>query len=589
MTYRYISLLMALAMASPVAAGELLENGNFADKLDGWRWITQPEYKGKMDAPDWRRGRGKEPASISVKTPWASTNYYAQLRTDIEVESEAVYRLTFQIKGNVSEGDFQLIAGQYQNKKFKNIGLYQKIPVTGEWTPVSILMKTKALVGDETPSLLLCFGASKGTTELRSLSLIGPLKDAAPKQPHGDVESEWTEPEFSKVDGYHVQRKAVMQLAGLTEAPTLLGEDGAETTIEAGGLKKVYFEALEYEGKPTRVFAWLGMPKGASAANKVPGIVLVHGGGGTAFKDWVQKWTAHGYAAISIGVEGQIDVRSTAEEKKKGTHWKPHSHAGPGRVGIYHDSNKPFKAQWMYHAVAQTILANSLMRALEQVDAEKVGLMGISWGGVITSTVIGIDQRFAFAIPTYGCGNLADAENQYGKALGHNHLYRQLWDPILRMDKASMPVMWFSWPLDSHFPLDSQAACYRKAPGKRMVTLLPGMRHGHSPAWNPPHSYAFADSVVNDGAPWAEQTGMKTDGTRVAVRFSSTKVFDKAILVWTADTGITGKRKWTETPVQLKKTGDNWVVSATLPTGTTGWFVNAVAGNLIVSSDYTEK
>ena len=48
--------------------------------------------------------------------------------------------------------------------------------------------------------------------------------------------------------------------------------------------------------------------------------------------------------------------------------------------------------------------------------------MGISWGGVITSTVIGIDDRFAFAIPTYGCGDLAEVPNQYGKSLGNHDL-----------------------------------------------------------------------------------------------------------------------------------------------------------------------
>ena len=31
--------------------------------------------------------------------------------------------------------------------------------------------------------------------------------------------------------------------------------------IRAEGMKAVFFAGLPYEGKPTRVFAWLGMPK----------------------------------------------------------------------------------------------------------------------------------------------------------------------------------------------------------------------------------------------------------------------------------------------------------------------------------------
>ncbi len=44
--------------------------------------------------------------------------------------------------------------------------------------------------------------------------------------------------------------------------------------------------------------------------------------------------------------------------------------------------------------------------------SEKIGVMGISWGGVIISTIIGIDDRLVFAVPVYGCGGLADAENR---------------------------------------------------------------------------------------------------------------------------------------------------------------------------------
>ena len=114
---------------------------------------------------------------------------------------------------------------------------------------------------------------------------------------------------------------------------------------------------------------------------------LVHGGGGSAFKNWVQEWNARGYAAISIAVEGQTDNRV-------GKAWQSHEWAGPKRNGIYHDSAESLQNQWMYHAVADTILANSLIRSIDGVDASRVGILGISWGGVITSTVIGIDDRF---------------------------------------------------------------------------------------------------------------------------------------------------------------------------------------------------
>ena len=147
-------------------------------------------------------------------------------------------------------------------------------------------------------------------------------------------------------------------------------------------------------------------------------MVLVHGGGGTAYREWVRKWNERGFAAISIAVEGQTD--EPAAGGAPGSTWKRHEWAGPARDAIYGDTAQPIADQWMYHAVADTVLANSLIRSFPEIDAAKVGLMGISWGGVIASTAIGIDNRFAFAIPTYGCGSMADAENQWGRALHDN-------------------------------------------------------------------------------------------------------------------------------------------------------------------------
>jgi len=386
------------------------------------------------------------------------------------------------------------------------------------------------------------------------------------------------------------ERATVLGLGDLTNAPALRDETGALTSVSTGELKAVYFDALDYAGAPTRVYAWVGIPD--HAPMPMPGMVLVHGGGGTAYENWVELWNARGYAAISIAVEGQTDVEATQEQKDAGLavgNWLKHAWAGPARVGIYGDSAVTLTNQWMYHAVADTVLAHSLLRSLPEVDADEVGLMGISWGGVVTSTAMGIDQRFAFAIPTYGCGNLHDADNWYGTALSNNEQYKQVWDPVVRMDRATMPALWFSWPGDEHFPLDCQAVTYTAALGVRMVSLVPGMQHGHGPGWNRPESYAFADSVVSNGTPWCVQESVSASNGVASVTFVSAKVPDQALLVWTADTGVTGDRTWTNTPAALVDGGGgSWTATATLPGETTAWFINALSGSLVASSDFQE-
>ncbi len=360
----------------------------------------------------------------------------------------------------------------------------------------------------------------------------------------------------------------------------------AEGFAPEGGIRAVFYDALPWKGKPTRVFAWFGLPIGH--AGKVPGIVLVHGGGGTAYKEWVRKWNEQGFAAISIATEGQTDVDEKKEPKGRPV-WARHAFSGPARDGTFADTNLPLPDQWMYHALADTMLARALLASHPEVDSAKIGVMGISWGGVITSTVIGLDDRFAFGIPTYGCGHLFDAENHWGKALHDNEGYKQIWDGMNYADRVRMPVLWLSWPQDAHFPLGCQAEQYRKTPGPRMVSLVSKMGHSHPAGWNPPDSYAFAKSIVDTGRPWGRCVETKAQDGQATAFFQTDRPVTKAELVWTADRGFTGTRKWNEKPANLIVTGGTEArASMPLPPGTTAWYINVYSDKLTLTSDYQE-
>ena len=61
---------------------------------------------------------------------------------------------------------------------------------------------------------------------------------------------------------------------------------------------------------------------------------------------------------------------------------------------------------WTYHAVAAVIRGHSLLLAQKEVDPQRIGLTGISWGGYLTCIVAGLDDRLKVAVPVYGCGFL---------------------------------------------------------------------------------------------------------------------------------------------------------------------------------------
>lgn len=376
---------------------------------------------------------------------------------------------------------------------------------------------------------------------------------------------------------FKAMQAEVEALASLTVAPKFEVVERGDAT---SNLKPILYAGQDYTGRPTKVFAWLGLPE--ERKGKVPAVVLVHGGGGTASKVWVQNWNKHGYAAISMSLEGHTDQYDSSTKVRV-----RNPEGGPERPGIFGDSAAPIKDQWMYHSVADATLAAALLRSLPEVDPGKIGIVGCSWGGIITATVIGIDPRYAFAIPVYGCGGLDAIPNHYGKSLANNEVYKNVWDANLRLSKARMPILWLSWPQDAHFSMEAVALSSSKTGHDASeLCLIPGMGHGNltdRPEW-----FAFADSVLKDGRPWILQSSSKLARGKVEALFDSMKPLESAVLVSTSDTGHTGSRKWIETPASLNKVGDRWLAEAAVPEGTTACFLNVKSGPLTATSDYHE-
>jgi len=376
---------------------------------------------------------------------------------------------------------------------------------------------------------------------------------------------------------FEAMRAEVEALGKITEAPKYEVLDRPDATPN---LKPIFYSGLNYQGKPTTVFAWLGVPENTEG-KKVPAVVLAHGGGGAASKDWVKNWNKHGYAAISMSLEGQTEY----DPALKGYARNPNGI--PPRPGIFGDAGAPIKDQWMYHAIANVNLAAALLRSLPEVDPSRVGIMGCSWGGIITSTAIGIDPRYAFAIPVYGCGGLDAVPNHWGGTLGSNEVYKKVWDANLRLDRARMPILWYSWPQDAHFSMEAFNKSRKKA-GSAVseLCLIPGMGHGNltdRAEW-----FAFVDSILKDGKPWIQEMSSKLESGKAQATFVSSKPLESAVLISTTGTGHTGSRTWVETPATLTQENGLWVAEADVPQGTTACFLNLKAAPLTASSDYFE-
>src|SRR5262249_55020089 len=143
-----------------------------------------------------------------------------------------------------------------------------------------------------------------------------------------------------------------------------------------GTLRKLFYESEPVDGKPTRVFAYYAQP--AKVEGKLPAMVLVHGGGGKAFAEWPQLWAKRGYIALAMDLAGHgPDGRRLPD-------------GGPDQKDVPNKlppQKTDLKTIWSYHAVAAVMRGVSLLQDLPQVDPEKIGITGISWGGYLTCIV----------------------------------------------------------------------------------------------------------------------------------------------------------------------------------------------------------
>ncbi len=353
-----------------------------------------------------------------------------------------------------------------------------------------------------------------------------------------------------------------------------------EAQTQEPGVRALYFESVPWRGKPTRVFAYYGAPVG----KKLPAMVLIHGGGGTAFAEWVRLWNKRGYAAIAIDTCGNLPERAGSDKP-----WAPpkahHEHGGPEGWGGFAQIDEPVTDQWSYHAVAAAVLAHSLMRSFPEVDPKRIGVTGISWGGYLTDIVSGVDPRFRFAAPVYGCGFLGE-DSAWLKdfaAMGaeRRQKWLSLWDPSVYLPNSKLPMLWVTGTNDFAYPFPSLQRSYRLPRGPRTLSIRVRMRHGHADGAAPEEILAFADSILNKQAALPKITGT----TPGEVRYKSKRAVVKAELNFTKDEGRWQDRKWESIPAVLDAKAH--VAHAEIPQGVKVWYLNLFdEKGLVVSSEH---
>ncbi len=371
----------------------------------------------------------------------------------------------------------------------------------------------------------------------------------------------------------------------------------------AKGMRAFFYEGAEYKGKPTWVFAYYAAPKGQPPAGGWPAVVCAHGGGGSAYPEWVKYWNSKGYAAIAMDLEGHLPGGKSHHVEGNFPTGQGHKNAGPARIDWFGDRALPDKEQWFYHAVGDVIRANSLLRSFKEINPKKIGLTGISWGGTVVSTVAGVDSRFVFVIPVYGGGFIHRSDNPglsqwfppKNMTAAQYLDYRTKWDPAAHLPHAKMPMLFVSSVADPVFQIDIFAKSVKAAGGPSTLCIRPWMIHAHGSGWNDAcEIYAFADSIVKDGPALPKFERPQTNPKTGMVHTKYTGDITEAWVYLTKSGGTWKSRKWQFIQCTLGK--GELVARKRLPEGTTGFLVygfkvtggqrsNHVSSELVILKD----
>lgn len=276
------------------------------------------------------------------------------------------------------------------------------------------------------------------------------------------------------------------ELRQLWDVPTV--EVTAETVrqydLRGVRVEEVYYQSRPYKGKPVRIFGYFAYPRRRNG--KLPAILLSHGGGGTASLVRAAAWAKRGYAVLTIDLPGKGEQR-----------------AGSRSTGPDMDLPSLLRTQpdpsdnYLVHAVAAARNGITYLTQREEVDPERIGMIGLSWGGVLTLLTNGQDSRLKAAVNIFGAGHIPEGctwEEWFAAMPAESFVrWNALIDPKIFLASQHAPVLFISGTNDHCYYLPTFQKSYQQVTAAKCYYLVPNLRH------------RFLDSSQGPALAWLDQ------------------------------------------------------------------------------------
>ncbi|MCC2672419.1 MAG: hypothetical protein K0Q72_4891 [Armatimonadetes bacterium] len=249
-------------------------------------------------------------------------------------------------------------------------------------------------------------------------------------------------------------------------------------TLEGSGAfirEKVFFQS-----EPGQRVAMLVVRPRDAAPRKRPVVVLLHGTRGR--KEGMEPWL------VDLAQRGFVACATDAR-------WHGELAAGDYEEAIIRAYRTGQGHPWLYETVTDTIAALDYLQTRPDVDGDRIGMLGISMGGMNTYLTAAVDPRVKVAVPCIGvtsfgyqvehglhaarCATLPRFHQVVAESLGETEVTprvaRAAWDKVLpgitgKLDCprlleaiAPRPLLILNGEDDPRCPIESVRQCHAAA------------------------------------------------------------------------------------------------------------------------------
>lgn len=220
-------------------------------------------------------------------------------------------------------------------------------------------------------------------------------------------------------------------------------------------IQEVEFTSEIYQGKPVRIYGIIAFEE---KTEKMPAIFWSQAGMAPANTGMPEFFAKKGYVCMCITL--------------------PHSLWNPN---LAFNTKDVMDANLTHYAMAQ-MRAITYLSNRPEVDPERIGIGGSSYGGFFATLIAGADPRIKCGVSFFAGGNMAYGTHipQFTRlqSLEDVKIWNTTIDPALRLRYRKVPFLWGIASNDNWFYLPSVVRTYLESSGEKRMAIVPNWEHG---------------------------------------------------------------------------------------------------------------